>query len=332
MNLKIKDIANKSGVSIATVSRYLNSSGYVKSETKELIKKAIKELKNEDGNLYTKNIALILPDLSDWFFTDILKGINEEAIKNGYNLISFDSNENIDREFHIIDSLSNFDIGGVIITPCSNSLKSSKKYSERLKNLNIPVVLIDRDLVYSNFDGVFIDDKKGAFDGVDMLINAGHKDIAIITGPLHNKPSIERLEGYKEVLSLNDIPIKNEYIHEGDFHVDSGYAQTINILKNNKNVTAIFVSNNMMMLGCINALNENNMKIGQDISIVGFDDLQFLNYVGLEISVVARPTAQMGQIAFDLIQKKINEYEPYSTQNIVLKPYLITRGSEKIKR
>lgn len=331
MNLKIKDIASQSGVSVATVSRYLNNSGYVKSDTKELIKKAIKELKF-DNNGCSKNIALILPDLSDLFFVDILKGINEEAIQNGYNLISFDSNESIDREFQIIDSLSNFQIGGVIITPCSSNIKHSKRYHDKLKSLNVPVVLLDRDFVYSDLDGVFIDDRKGAFEGVGMLINAGHKDIAIITGPLYNKPSIERLEGYKEVLKLNDIKLKEKNIYEGNFQVESGYRLTNEILKDNKDVTAIFVCNNMMMLGCINAIHENNMKIGEDISVVGFDDLEFLNYVGLDISVVARPTAEMAKIAFNFIDKQIQSCEPYSNQNIVLKPYLIQRGSELLTK
>lgn len=332
MNLKTKDIANKSGVSIATVSRYLNNSGYVKEETRKIIKDAIKELKGNDNNSYIKNIAVLLPDLSNLFFIDVLKGINEEAIKNGYNVFSFDSNEDINKEFQILDSLLNLNIDGIIITPSSGDLKNSNKYANKLKSLNVPVVLVDRDLIYSDFDGVFIDDKKGAFDGVCMLINNNHKDIAIITGPLQTKPSIERLNGYKEALSINDIDIKEEYIYEGDFQVESGYRITNDIIKNNKDVTAIFVSNNMMLLGAINALNENNLDIGKDISLLGFDDLEFLNYVGINISVVARPTSEMGKISLEILKKKVSEFEPCSTQNVVLKPYLIARGSEKITK
>lgn len=332
MNLKTKDIANKSGVSIATVSRYLNNSGYVKEETRKIIKDAIKELKGNDNNSQIKNIAVLLPDLSNLFFIDVLKGINEEAIKNGYNVFSFDSNEDINKEFQILDSLLNLNIDGIIITPSSGDLKNSNKYANKLKSLNVPVVLVDRDLIYSDFDGVFIDDKKGAFDGVCMLINNNHKDIAIITGPLQTKPSIERLNGYKEALSINDIYIKEEYIYEGDFQVESGYRITNDIIKNNKDVTAIFVSNNMMLLGAINALNENNLDIGKDISLLGFDDLEFLNYVGINISVVARPTSEMGKISLEILKKKVSEFEPCSTQNVVLKPYLIARGSEKITK
>lgn len=332
MNLKTKDIANKSGVSIATVSRYLNNSGYVKEETRKIIKDAIKELKGNDNNSHIKNIAILLPDLSNLFFIDVLKGINEEAIKNGYNVFSFDSNEDINKEFQILDSLLNLNIDGIIITPSSGDLKNSNKYANKLKSLNVPVVLVDRDLIYSDFDGVFIDDKKGAFDGVCMLINNNHKDIAIITGPLQTKPSIERLNGYKEALSINDIDIKEEYIYEGDFQVESGYRITNDIIKNNKDVTAIFVSNNMMLLGVINALNENNLDIGKDISLLGFDDLEFLNYVGINISVVARPTSEMGKISLEILKKKVSEFEQCSTQNVVLKPYLIARGSEKITK
>ena len=332
MNIKVKDIAIKSGVSMATVSRYLNKSGYVKEETRQLIKKAIAEIKGEDKSYsQLKNIAVVLPDLSNMFFTDVLKGINEEAGKLGCNVLAFYSNEEIEKEINIIESLKDLNISGLIITTTvNNNMEIIKKHIQNMNSLEIPIILIDRDLRFCDFDGVFIDNKKGAFDGVDTLISEGHKEIAIITGPLQYKPGIERLEGYKQAYESNELSVNEKNIYEGDFQVDSGYRLTKEIIKNNKDVSAIFISNNMMTLGAINALNEMKIKIGEDISILGFDDLDFFNYVGLNISVVSRPTSEMGKIGFNILYKKLSDDEPSSTQNIILKPTVVLRGSEKL--
>ena len=253
MNIKVKDIAIKSGVSMATVSRYLNKSGYVKEETRQLIKKAIAEIKGEDKSYsQLKNIAVVLPDLSNMFFTDVLKGINEEAGKLGCNVLAFDSNEEIEKEINIIESLKDLNISGIIITTTvNNNMEIIKKHIQNMNSLEIPIILIDRDLRFCDFDGVFIDNKKGAFDGVDTLISEGHKEIAIITGPLQYKPGIERLEGYKQAYESNELSVNEKNIYEGDFQVDSGYRLTKEIIKNNKDVSAIFISNNMMTLGAI---------------------------------------------------------------------------------
>lgn len=331
MNIKTKDIASKSGVSIATVSRYLNKSGYVKQETRELIKNAIQEIKKQE-NIYEKekNIAVVFPDLSNMFFTDVLKGLTEEADKLNYNVFSFDSGESIEKEMKIIDALKDFNICGLIITTTIRNRETTKKHVQNLNSLRVPIILIDRDLIFCDFDGIFSDNKKGAFDGVDTLIAEGHKNIAVITGPLEYETAQLRLEGYKQAHKVNELKINESYIHEGDYQIDSGYNLTKEIINNNKDVTAIFSCNNMMTLGVINALNEMEIKIGQDISLLGFDDLEFFTYLGLNISVVSRQTSEMGKIAFEVLSKKILEEEPYTTQNIVLKPSIVLRGSEKL--
>ncbi|MBN8047555.1 LacI family DNA-binding transcriptional regulator [Paraclostridium bifermentans] len=331
MNIKTKDIASKSGVSIATVSRYLNKSGYVKQETRELIKNAIQEIKKQE-NIYEKekNIAVVFPDLSNMFFTDVLKGLTEEADKLNYNVFSFDSGESIEKEMKIIDALKDFNICGLIITTTIRNRETTKKHVQNLNSLGVPIILIDRDLIFCDFDGIFSDNKKGAFDGVDTLIAEGHKNIAVITGPLDYETAQLRLEGYKQAHKVNELEINESYIHEGDYQIDSGYNLTKEIINNNKDVTAIFSCNNMMTLGAINALNEMDIKIGEDISLLGFDDLEFFTYLGLNISVISRQTSEMGKIAFEVLSKKILEEEPYATQNIVLKPSIVLRGSEKL--
>ncbi|MCU9808941.1 substrate-binding domain-containing protein [Paraclostridium sp. AKS46] len=277
-----------------------------------------------------KNIAVVFPDLSNMFFTDVLKGLTEEADKLNYNVFSFDSGESIEKEMKIIDALKDFNICGLIITTTIRNRETTKKHVQNLNSLGVPIILIDRDLIFCDFDGIFSDNKKGAFDGVDTLIAEGHKNIAVITGPLDYETAQLRLEGYKQAHKVNELEINENYIHEGDYQIDSGYNLTKEIINNNKDVTAIFSCNNMMTLGAINALNEMDIKIGEDISLLGFDDLEFFTYLGLNISVVSRQTSEMGKIAFEVLSKKILEEEPYATQNIVLKPSIVLRGSEKL--
>ncbi|RDY27624.1 LacI family transcriptional regulator [Romboutsia weinsteinii] len=331
MNIKVKDIASKSGVSIATVSRYINKSGYVKQETRELIKNAIQEIKDQDETYQReKNIAVIFPDLSNMFFTDVLKGLTEEAEKLNYNVFSFDSGESIEKEMKIIDVLKDFNICGLIITTTIKNRETTKKHVQKLNSLGVPVILLDRDLLFCDFDGIFIDNQKGSFDGVDTLITSGHEKIAVITGPLEYETAQLRLEGYKQAYKINGLEINEDYIYEGDYQVESGYNLAKKIINDNKGITAIFICNNMMTLGAINALNEMEIKIGQDISLLGFDDLDFFTYLGLNISVVSRPTSEMGRIAFEVLSKKLMDDEPCTTQNIVLKPTIVIRGSEKL--
>ncbi|MGL5716817.1 MAG: LacI family DNA-binding transcriptional regulator [Paraclostridium sp.] len=333
MSIKIKDIASKSGVSIATVSRHLNKSGYVKKETRELIKNAIQEIKEQDEDYQTsKNIAVIFPDLSNMFFTDVLKGLSEEAERYNYNVFSFDSGENIEKEMKIIDTLKDFDICGLVITTTIKNRETTKLHVKKLNALSVPIILVDRDLMFNDFDGVFSDDKKGAFDGVDTLISSGHKNIAVITGPLEYETAKLRLEGYREAHKINDLDINEENIYIGDYQIESGYRYTKEILEKNKDITAIFSCNNMMTLGVINALNEIEVEIGQDISLLGFDDLDFFTYLGLNISTVSRQTSEMGKIAFEILSKKISTEELCPTQNIILKPIVEIRGSEKLIR
>lgn len=331
MNIKVKDIASKSGVSIATVSRYLNKSGYVKQETRELIKNVIQEIKNQDKTyLREKNIAVVFPDLSNMFFTDVLKGLTKEAEKSNYNVFSFDSDENIEKEMKIIDTLRDFNICGLILTTTIQNRETTKQHIQKLNSLGVPIILIDRELIFCDFDGVFIDNKKGAFDGVDTLITSGHKKIAVITGPLGYQTAQHRLEGYNQAHRVNGLKTSEKYIYQGDYQIDSGYKLTKEIINNNKDVTAIFVCNNMMTVGAINALNEMEIKIGQDISLLGFDDLELFTYLGLNISVVCRPTSEMGKMAFEVLAKRLKDEQLCTTQNIVLKPSVIIRGSETL--
>jgi LacI family transcriptional regulator len=329
MKPKVQEIAIRAGVSAATVSRFINSSGYVKNETRNTIEKCIKELENE--NLYvksnshqkhitSKNIAIIIPDISNPLFIDIIQEIEEIAEAKGYTTIVINTNESEEREHRILQNLESLNLIGIILTPVSDRTEYNLFYIKQLEKLNIPVVLIDRDIKFSDFDGVFVDNKKGAFDATKKLLELGKKNISIITGPLTSKPGRERLSGFKEAHEVLGIEMSKSNIFEGDFKIQSGYIHTRYILENNIDTDALFICNNMMIIGALKAFDEYADLDKGNITLIGFDEIDPVYYNRKSISCISRPTKEMGRIAMDMLDKRINSIENYSSQRVVLKP------------
>lgn len=358
MKLTFKEIAENAGVSKATVSRFINNSGYVKTETKLKIEKTIKDLKTEqlktninsyqnnltsqsDINVKTnheyktyipndaviKNIAIIIPDISNPLFIDIIQEIEEIADSKGYTTIVINTNENEIREQRILQNLESLSLSGIILTPVSEKKEYNSIYIEVLEKLNIPVVLVDRDIKFSDFDGVFIDNKKGAFDATKKFIELGKRNIAIITGPLTSKPGKERLSGFKEAHSFMEVELNQSNIFEGDFKTDSGYKFTRYILENNLDIDSLFICNNMMLIGALRAFNEYSNLDKSNISVVGFDEIDSVYYNCKIISCISRPTKEMGKIAIEMLDRRITSNENYSAQRVVLKPQFIVEDN-----
>ena len=221
-------------------------------------------------------------------------------------------------------------VAGLIITPESHDEDHNAKLLMDMEKSGIPVVFVDRDAKYQDFDAVLLDNIKGSFDAVNALLDEGHERIAIIAGPEFYKSGKERLNGYKTALEKRGIPIEKELIMRGDFQRQSGYEKTKEILKMEKRPTAIFISNNYMTLGCIAALTENGIKTPEDIAIIGFDDVDIFKMLGMNISVVNRPTTQMGAEAATLLFQKIKtDGSQRVCKTTLLSATLELRGSEK---
>lgn len=337
MGINIRDIAREAKVSSTTVSRVLNNSGYVKDETKALILKKIKELNYTPSAVarsLSKNesttIGVIVPDIENPFFAEIIKGISSLVYEKNLNIILCDTNETVSREIKSLNMLKEQRILGIIITPTNDNNEVSNDQLSILENMGIPIVLIDRDVKHSNFDGVFIDNIRGAYEATTALIKEGHRKIAIIAGPNSSKPGRDRLTGYKKALRINDIELDERLLLCGDFKLDSGYTCTQEILKIEDRPTAILVCNNMMNLGCIKAIYENKLKIPNDIAIIGFDEVKMLDVVGLNISVVSSPNIEMGRKAMELLLKKLDKKEPTANVRMTLLSKLLLKGSEKL--
>jgi LacI family transcriptional regulator len=273
----------------------------------------------------------VVADINNPFFGEIVKGVNQVAQSYGYTVFICDTDEKVKNEISVLEVIKRQKVYGIIITPVSEQASRNTRMLESLEKNGIPVVLVDRDVDAANFDGVFIDNYKGAFDGVEALIRAGHKKLGIIAGPPTSKPGKERLKGYLEALRLYDIPVKDDYVLYGDFKWESGYELTHKMMEKKDRPSAIFVSNNLMSIGCIKALTELKLCVPNDVSLLVFDDTIALDAFSQNISVISRSAAQMGVEAAEILMEKIKNAEENEKQvpkRIVLLPKLELRGSE----
>ncbi|PKM49331.1 MAG: LacI family transcriptional regulator [Firmicutes bacterium HGW-Firmicutes-7] len=338
--MNIKDIASATGVSSATVSRVINNSGYVKEETKQKVLRVISDnnyipsavarsLSIQD----TSSIGVIIPDIENPFFSSVIRGISDVAEKNNYNILFFGTNETPAREHSFLKIVQSQRLKGVIITPISEDDIETRDYLIRLNSTGIPVVLVDRNINDTNFDGVFIDNVQSSYEGVESLIKAGHKRIAIITGPINSKPGKERLLGYKNAMKAYNLDIPVEYIAPGDFKVEKAYCKTKELLALSKPPTAIFTSNNLTTLGCLKCLTENKIQIGKELSIMSFDDIDTLKIIDFKLSVIDRDAKLQGQEAMNILINRLKAPKQLmESKRIILPHNVILRGSEKIRK
>jgi len=337
--IKNKDIAAKAGVSVATVSRVVNNIGYVKEETKKKVFAAFDDLAKKDKIIShsiakQKNniIGVIIPDIANPFFGEVIKGISAVAEKHSASLLVCNTDEKLETELKYLELFKTNKIIGLIITPKTDQMKYNSEYLYQLEDLGVPIVLLDRGINLSHFNSVFVNNTSGAFEAVSALINEGHRDIAIISGPMSSKPGRERFYGYENALIDHNLEVNKDYVFYGDFRLSSGYKITKKILQMKHKPTAIFVANNMMAQGAVKALVEEGVKIPDDMAFVSFDDVDMFEIMNMNISTVSRPTDLMGEVAaemlFDLVEKK--EIGKNQINEVLLETKFVSRGSERL--
>ena len=335
--MNIKELAKRAGVSSATVSRVLNNSGYVKEETRKKVLEAVEEYHYVPSAIARNlsindnpSIGVIIPDIENEFFFKAISGIGEIADSYHYNIVYFGTNETLGKEHEFLNAAISQRLKGVIIAPVSQLDTVTKDSLLKLEESGIPVVLIDRDIRGARFDGVFVDNFGGAYDGVEALIQNGHKKIAVIAGPGTSKPGKERLEGYRQAMEDAGIPVREEYVAYGDFKSEKAYESTKYLLEQKDPPTAIFSSNNESTLGCLKYLTEKGMVPGREIALLGFDDIETLKVIDYRLSVVERDARQQGMEAMKLLMECFADSKNRQRGKRILVPYrVILRGSEK---
>ncbi len=325
----IKDIAKEAGVSIATVSRALSGSDYVREETKIKIldlcnKLGYKLEEKKTKRTCTKVVGLIVTDVTNPFFTEVVRGIEDTLSSMEYSLILCNSDENIEKEKEYFRVLESKKVDGIILTPAGGS----HKYIFRYLKKNIPIVLLDRLIEEVELDAVIIDNVYGAYEGVKHLIEQGYRNIGMITGPLSVMTSKERLEGYKKALEEAGIPVKDNFIENGEYTQEGGYKATKKLLLK-KEIDALFIANNVMTKGALHAISELNIDVPKDLGIVGFDEIDLAPLLKCPLTTIAQPTYLIGVNAAQLLLRRLQGKGKKDKEIVILKPQIILRESSR---
>jgi LacI family transcriptional regulator, repressor for deo operon, udp, cdd, tsx, nupC, and nupG len=328
---KMEDVAKLANVSTATVSRVLSNNINVSKKTREKVLKVIEQLEykpNRHASNFRKqttgSIAIILPDISNHFFSEIVKGVKDEVMKKGYQVLLCDTSNSVEQELEYVELVKEGFVDGVILA----TVKLPKETVCRLSQ-EIPLVLACEYIEgYEEIPTVSIDNVSAAREATDYLIKLGHNQIGFITGSLENVLNRDRIKGYRQALLLNDLPVQDVLIQEGDFSLKSGYDMTMKLLANKEKPTAIFTANDEMAVGALKACKNKGLEVPDDISIMGFDDISLTTLVEPELTSVSQPKYELGSVAmkmlFDIIEKK-----ELKQKQIVLPHKLVIRNSTR---
>jgi LacI family transcriptional regulator len=309
MSVTIKDVAEKAGVSPATVSRVIGSRGYVSDKNRRKIQAAIRELGYQPNvlarSMVTKStciIGLVVTDILNPFFAHLARGVEKVTWQEGFTLILANTDEDPDRETAVVRTLQAQQVDGLILVP-STSLPSP--HLSELVDRKVPLVLVDRSVRNLAVDTVMVDNEHGAYQAVSYLVQKGHSQVGVILDNPEISTNIERLAGYRRALEEAGIPYREDLIRSCQYTEQSAHDIAAEMIARADPPSAIFTTNNFMTLGALNAIIERGMKIPEQIAIVGFDDLE-LPWMGpAQISTVRQPVHEMGNVAAQRLLARI---------------------------
>lgn len=327
----LEEVAKESGVSVATVSRVINNRNYINPETRIKVEKAIKKLNYRPNRVAQrlrfkegekKLIGLLVPDIQNPFYVDVVRGIEETAYSRDYAVFVGNFAQDVKKEKMYLDIMRSESIDGLIVAP------SNEKDSEviNIVKSGLPIVCIDRGLSEVDVDVVLVDNQKGAFDAVEYLIQCGYKRIAYVGGLQQIPTTIQRKEGYEAALKKYNLPVNSKYIKYGDSKHESGRKLTAELLDLQTPPDALFTGNNLITLGALETIHTRKLKIPEDIAIVGFDDMYWSISLNPPLTAVKQPGYEIGKRAAETLFQRVKEpnREPVK---MVLKTELIKRNS-----
>ena len=325
----IFDIAREAGVSYSTVSRTLNGYEFVKASTREKVLRVAEEL-GYVPNAQARSLAggrsqligVLVPTLSNGYITEIIQAIDEELAESDYNQILYTTRRHQGKESIYAATIMNGAADGLLlVVPLI-----STPYLEALRQQEFPYVLIDQADPTGQSAVVRGANKEGAYRATQYLIDLGHRRIGFITGLIGLQSAAERFEGYKAALFDHGIPLQDDYIVEGSFRMYVGYQAAQDLLTLAEAPTAIFAANDLSALGAMEAIRERGMRIPEDISVVGFDDIPQVSAAYPKLTTVKQPLKEMGRVAVNMLLEKL-ENPGLAPRQVILETQLIIRDS-----
>ena len=333
MSVTIKDIAKKANVSTATVSRVLNDSALISDETKKIVSDVMKELgysrftRAENMVRKTmKTIGLLIPDIKNIFLPLLVKAVEDEMDKNGYNIFLCHTDENIAREKRYLDTLLAKGVDGIVLV----GTRPAKLNHEYISNISkkIPVMIINDYIIGSNVYSVMADEVEGSYKAISYLISLGHKKIAFINGDVDYTTYRYKYRGYEKALSDNAIEINPGYIIKETPYEDGGFRGAEKLMALPDRPTAIFTASDQIAIGVIRGVYESGYIIPDDVSLVSISGLPLSAELYPSLTTIDVFPSIAGRTAASILLKLING-EKLTQKKILIDPKLIIRESAK---
>jgi LacI family transcriptional regulator len=327
--ITIHDVAAHVGMSAMTVSRVLNKSTRVAEATRQKIEDAIQALGYVPNTLArglraaTRTLGLIIPDVSNPFFTDIVHGAEEVAWQQGYTVFLGNTHSSAEREKHYLYKFLGHSIDGLLIAPSGHATKT---ILDDVQARGVPYVLVDANVQGAKSDMVLGDNLIGAIQLTEHLISLGHQRIAYIGGRPDISTAQDRERGYKKALTKHGLEVRSAYIYSTNFRRQEGYDIAKSLVNLTTPPTAIFAANNELAVGIVEALREMKLKIPQDMAIVCFEDVELASALNPFLTVMAQPAKEFGRIGATFLLERI-VHPTLPIRSTVLKPSLVVRES-----
>ncbi len=306
----IREIAKRAGVSIATVSNVITGAVRVSPALRERVEQAVAELDYHPNDIArslkmnrTRLLGMVISDITNPFFPQLVRGAEDAAVEHDYLLITFNSDDRVERERKIFSVLRSRRVDGVLLVVAPDQGDSS--HLDNLLRSGIRIVCLDRLPTGVEVDSVSVDNRAAAKECVEHLFSVGRQRVAIVAGPSTLQTARERFEGYRLALTTAGVTFDPELVFEGDFRADSGYELGRRALSLADRPDALFVSNNTMAMGVLRAVEDLGLRCPEDVAIALFDDLPFLYAFRPHLTAVSQPAYLIGKKGVELLLDRI---------------------------
>ncbi|MBC8100254.1 MAG: LacI family DNA-binding transcriptional regulator [Armatimonadetes bacterium] len=326
----MKQVADVADVSVATVSRVINKTGYVSPDLEVRVQEAMRNLKYQPSALarslrrqQTQTIGVLIPQLDLPFFSTLAYAIEKSLFPHEYRTLICSAEENDEKETAYTEILLRQRVDGVIVAPTGRSANNLRLLGEK----NVPVVLVDRDLPELDVNRVLVSNWQGAHDGMTHLLQLGHRLIGVVGAPAYSPTMITRIEGAMQALRDFGLMPDPALVITGTIQqFEMGYQAAQTLLQRQPRPTAIFALTDVAAIGVMHAAAEAGLRLPQDLSVVGFDDIPLASFSIPTLTSVAQPIAELGEVATRLLLSHISD-RGKGTETIRLQTRLMVRGS-----
>ncbi|MBN8192017.1 catabolite control protein A [Bacillus sp. NTK074B] len=332
MNVTIYDVAREANVSMATVSRVVNGNPNVKPATRKKVLEVIDRLGYRPNAVArglaskkTTTVGVIIPDISNIFYAELARGIEDIATMYKYNIILSNSDQNVEKELHLLNTMLGKQVDGILFL----GGHISEEHVQEFERSPVPIVLAGAVEETNKIPSVNIDYKAASFDAVSELLEKGHKRIGFVSGPFHDTINMKfKLEGYREALAKAGVEYSDDLVVEGEYTYDSGLEAWQKFSALPDKPTAIFVGNDETALGVVHGAQDQNVSIPEEVEVISFDNTRLALMVRPQLTSVVQPLYDIGAVAMRLLTKYMNK-ETVDESTVVLPHRLEHRNSTK---